>query len=63
MFYDVNWNIFASDGSDQVFLKVSKCYLLDVKLASESLVEVANYRQPPIFNTICMEVIFTENMS
>ena len=41
MFCDVNWNIFACNGGEQVVLKVSKCYPLDAKLANESVVEVA----------------------
>jgi len=39
------------------FLKVSKCYPLDAKLANESVVEVANYQRPPIFNIIYMGII------
>ena len=33
MFYDVNWNIFASNGSDRVVLK-GKCYPLNAKHAN-----------------------------
>ena len=63
MFYDVNWNIFASNSSEQVVLKVSKCHPLDTKLASESVVEVAYYWQPLILIIACTGITFTENMS
>ena len=43
------------------FLKVSKCYPLDAELANQSVVEVANYRLPLIFNTVYMGIPFTEN--